>query len=311
MESIIQFQNVTRRFGKTVALNDFSLEVPRGVVCALLGANGAGKTTAIQVLLGLDRPQQGRSLVMGMESHRFSREIRQRIGYVADQPALYDWMTVEEIGWFTSGFYPWGFADEYSKNIQRLGLDPQKRIRDLSREMMSKVSLSLAISHQPDLLVMDEPTSGLDPLVRREFLESMVDMAGAGSTVFLSSHQVPEVERVADIVVILLDGRVAHTAYLDDLKSSVHEVVVTLPNPGAPHPQPRGDVLAQLAIGHEQLWMVRNFEPGPFVDACRNQGLPEPQIRQPHLEDILLAMLREYRKPVQNSNASETPLASR
>ena len=134
---------------------------------------------------------------------------RRRVGYVPDQPALYDWMTVEEAGWFVAGFYPLGFQRHYNELIEHFELPPDRKIKELSKGMRAKVSLSLAMGHKPELLILDEPTSGLDPLVRREFLESMVDIAGQGRTVLLASHQIAEVERVADVVAIVRDGKLA------------------------------------------------------------------------------------------------------
>ena len=203
MEPIIRFKNVTKRFGKQTAVDNISYEVPRGVVFALLGENGAGKTTSIRTLLGLESPTSGTAEVLGLDSSKQGIEIRRRIGYVPEQPALYDWMTVGEIGWFTAGFYDDGFLPKFYELAKQFELPLKKKIKSLSKGMKAKVSLSLAMAHTPDLLILDEPTSGLDTLVRRSFLESMVDIAADNRTVFLSSHQIPEVERVADIVAIV------------------------------------------------------------------------------------------------------------
>ncbi len=129
------------------------------------------------------------------------------MGYVPERPTLYEWMTVDEIGWFSAGFYGEGFLPEYARLAAEFALPGKKKISDLSKGMRAKVLLSLALANRPELLILDEPTSGLDAMVRREFLESMVDRAAAGKTVFLSSHQIAEVERVADIVAILRKGK--------------------------------------------------------------------------------------------------------
>ena len=132
-------------------------------------------------------------------------------------------MTVEEIGWFTAGFYGPGFLPEYAKLVAQFGLPPRKKLKTLSKGTHAKVVLSLALAHQPELLILDEPTSGLDAMVRREFLESMVDRAAGGQTVFLSSHQIAEVERVADIVAILRKGKLLLVEPLDELKAQVRK----------------------------------------------------------------------------------------
>ncbi len=296
MQPVLQLQRITKRYGQTVALNDVSLAVTPGTVCALLGANGAGKTTAIRTLLGFERPDSGLADVMGMNPERQPLEVRRRVGYVSDKPALYDWMTVEEIGWFTSGFYPTGFLAEYARCVARFGLSGKQKIKSLSKGGRAKVALSLSLAHKPQLLILDEPTSGLDPLVRREFLESMIDLAAEGRTVLLSSHQVSEVERVADVVAILLNGKLVCFERLEDLKRSVSEVVLQMPaERRQPFPMP-GRMLAQVPGRHEQLFMVRDLDQESLMEMCVQAQLPAAQVRHPGLEDILLAMLRETRQ---------------
>jgi ABC-2 type transport system ATP-binding protein len=307
MKPVVEIKNVTKRFGQTVALDDVSLQIPTGVVCAVLGANGAGKSTAIRVLLGLDDPDSGSTEVLGMNSRTHALEIRGRVGYVADQPPLYDWMTVNEIGWFAAGFYPAGFQAEFDQLIRKFDLHGSQKISALSKGMRAKVALSLAMAHRPELLILDEPTSGLDPLVRLEFLESMIDVSAEGRTVLLSSHQVAEVERVADIVVILLNGRLLCVERLEELKRDTMEVVLSLPAADSVIPGMPGDVLAHVAFGHEHVWMVRNPDLDQLAETCHRQNLPEPQIRKPNLEDILLAMLREYRREAIGEKKTAAP----
>lgn len=293
MTPAFSLRNVSKRFGSTVALDNVSLDVPTGVVCAVLGANGAGKSTAIRTLLGLETPDQGSSEVLGMNSRSHGLEIRQRVGYVAEKPALYDWMTVAEIGWFAAGFYPTGYQATYSGYIQRFGLDPDQKIKNLSKGTRAKVALSLSLSHQPELLILDEPTSGLDPLVRREFLESMVDVAAAGRTVLLCSHQVAEVERVADVVAILLNGKLVAFERLDELKQHTSEVVISLPTLDAKPPEVPGRILAHAPFGADHLFMVRDLDEDKLESAC--QDVAPYRVRHPNLEDILLALLRQSR----------------
>lgn len=308
MQPALALRHVHKRFGRTVALDGVSLEVPTGVVCAVLGANGAGKTTAIRILLGLEHPDAGEAEVLGMPSRTHSLEIRRRIGYVAEKPPLYDWMTVEEIGWFASGFYPTGYQATYAKSVQRFGLDAKQKIKNLSKGMRSKVALALALAHEPELLILDEPTSGLDPLVRREFLESMVGVAAEGRTVLLCSHQVAEVERVADVVAILIHGKLAAFERLEDLKRLTQEVVITLPTLEARPPQVPGTIIAHAPFGADHLFMVRDLDEEQLEVLCREAG--PYRVRTPNLEDILLAMLRESRQPVSGEGTPEGAAAN-
>lgn len=243
MTNAFEFSNVCKRFGKKVALDKVSISSGAGQVVALLGENGAGKTTALRILLGLTAPDSGHSEVLGLDSRQEGRSIRRLVGYVAEQPTLYDWMTVDEIGWFASGFYPKGYLSAYGVLVRNFNLPENRKLKALSKGMRAKVALALAMAHGPALLVLDEPTSGLDSMVRREFLESMVDVASSGRTVLLSSHQIAEVERVADVVAILREGRLVAVEDLDRLKRTVRELTITLHN-GAPEaPQVPGTVI--------------------------------------------------------------------
>ncbi|WP_437191709.1 ABC transporter ATP-binding protein [Planctomicrobium sp. SH527] len=293
MSSIVSMQHVSKRFHKTQALDDVSLEVPPGSVCALLGANGAGKTTAIRTLLGLEKPDSGRTEVLGMESVKYSREIRSRVGYVAEKPALYDWMTIAETGWFAAGFYPPGYQSSFEQYTRQFHLDPSHKISQLSKGTRSKVALALALAHQPALLILDEPTSGLDPLIRREFLESMVDVASQNRSVLLCSHQVNEVERVADLVAILIEGKLVCFERLDDLKRSTWEVTLTQTDSTAEVPAMPGTVIAHFPRGREHHLIVRDLDEQELSE-MKTAGLIAA-VRRPNLEDILLLLLRAKR----------------
>ena len=304
MNPVICLSGVSKRFGSVKALDDVSLQIQPGTVCAVLGANGAGKSTAIRLLLGFGTPDKGDIDVLQMNPKTHALEIRSRVGYVSDAPPLYEWMTVDEIGWFAAGFYPTGYQLEYSRLTKRFDLVGSQKIKTLSKGTRAKVALSLAMAHRPPLLIMDEPTSGLDPLVRREFLESMIDVAAEGRTVLLSSHQVGEVERVADDVIVLMNGRVVAHERLDDLKKSVTEVVLSLPSANTAPPAMPGNVVAHVVFGHEHVWLVRDLDAGRLSDLCRSHELPQAIIRKPSLEEILLTLLR------QNRNQQATELRS-
>jgi len=295
MNPVIRFTGVSKRFGSVSALDDVTLQIQPGTVCAVLGANGAGKSTAIRLLLGFESPDKGDIEVLEMNPKTHALEIRGRVGYVSDAPPLYEWMTVDEIGWFAAGFYPTGYQAEYDRLTKRFDLVGSQKIKGLSKGTRAKVALSLAMAHRPPLLIMDEPTSGLDPLVRREFLESMIDVAAEGRTVLLSSHQVGEVERVADDVIVLMNGRVVAHERLEDLKKSVTEVVLSLPAANSVPPILPGRVVAHVAFGHEHLCLVRDLDSDRLADLCRSQELPQPIVRKPSLEEILLTLLRQNR----------------
>jgi ABC-2 type transport system ATP-binding protein len=292
MPPVIRLHKLTKRFGAELALNEVSCEVPQGVVFALLGENGAGKTTAIRIMLGLAQADAGDAEVLGLRSAKQGIQIRQRVGYVAERPTLYDWMTVEQIGWFAAGFYGPGFLPEYVKLITQFALPPKKKLKSLSKGTRAKVALSLSLAHQPDLLILDEPTSGLDALVRREFLESMVDRASQNQTVFLSSHQIAEVERVADIVAILRKGKLLLVEPLDELKAKVQRLIVTLKDGATEMPAFGGHILSQRWQPRQGQVIVRGMTDGQLQMLRANEAVAAVEVCSTSLEDIFIAYMQ-------------------
>lgn len=321
METVIQFKNVTKAFGSHKAIDNVSFDVPRGVVFALLGENGAGKTTSIRTMLGLEHPTSGESSVLGMDSARSGLEIRRRIGYVPEQPALYEWMTVEEIGWFTAGFYPSGFQQHFLELAKSFELPLDRKIKKLSKGMRAKISLSLAMAHRPELLILDEPTSGLDTLVRRSFLESMVDVAADNRTVLLSSHQIPEVERVADIVAIMNRGKLLVCQPLEQLKSQLERWTIALADGASalPHfasselalPDLEDRILDRQQNGRQVQLTVMQPEPEWLWRLRDHPAVGEIEVHVPSLEEIFVTCLRQGDRVATRFRPSEvTPCAT-
>ncbi|MCA9212595.1 MAG: ABC transporter ATP-binding protein [Planctomycetales bacterium] len=302
-DPIIRLRNVSKRFGKTQALDQVSIEVPPGVVFALLGENGAGKTTMIRILLGLETPDAGTAEVLGLNSKADSLEIRRRIGYVAERPTLYDWMTVDQIGWFAAGFYAPGYLENYRSYIRQYELDPNQKLKNMSKGMKAKVGLSLAMSHNPSLLILDEPTSGLDTLVRREFLESMVDLTANGRSVFLSSHQIIEVERVADIVAIVRGGKILLIESLDELKKTSVEVTATL-QPGNLPFEIAGPVVHREVSGRQARILIRGHADDVRETMLQHPAVQSVDVATPSLEDIFIAYMKSESVPSFVSDAS-------
>lgn len=291
--AVIELDRVSKRFGKTLALNDVTLRVPPGVVFALLGENGAGKTTAIRTLLGLEKPDSGSAKVLGLNSKTDGIEIRRQIGNVPDAPKLYEWMKVSQIGWFAGGFYPEGFQEEFVRLAEEFELPLDQKIKALSKGGKAKVALALAMAHRPKLLILDEPTSGLDTLVRRKFLESIVDVAAAGRTVLLSSHQIPEVERVADYVAIINKGTVRLCDRLDSMKQHIERWVVTVADGNTQLPEFDSFVLTHEGQGQRrQQLVVRDPDPNALWQLRDLDGVIEVEVHTPSLEEIFVAYLK-------------------
>jgi ABC-2 type transport system ATP-binding protein len=304
LAEVIRVEGLVKRYRRQAAVDGLSLEVPEGAVFGLLGENGAGKTTTIQALLGLIRPDAGRLEVLGLDPSRQGLDVRRRVGYVPEAPVLYDWMTVSEIGWFAAGFHPdpqgstAGYRARYAELARSFELPAKRKIKALSKGMRAKVSLAVALASDPPLLILDEPTSGLDVLVRREFLESMVDLAGAGRSVLLSSHQIGEVERVASHVALLHQGRLILAEPLDELKARTFLLSVTFASRDHPEAPPEGrglDLIDASVAPRQARWLVR----APDRAACEAvRALPAVeglQVETPSLEEIYVGFMRARR----------------
>jgi len=228
----ILIEGFTKRYGRNTAVDDLSLSVPRGSVFGLLGRNGAGKSTTIKTLLNLVQPTAGRLTVLGHDSIAGSVALKQRVGYLPEQPDTYPWMTVEELLSFNAAFYDRWDGSLAADLMTRLELPRDRKLRTLSRGMQAKVGLMLALGSRPDLLILDDPTSGLDAVVRHEFLEAMIaNVQAEGGTVFFSTHLLHEMERIADEVAILHEGRLMVRDGLEKLKRNTRKLRAVYPGP--------------------------------------------------------------------------------
>ncbi len=221
---VIVMDRLTVRYRGKAALDGFSLRVPPGAVYALLGDNGAGKSTAMKVLTGQIRADAGAASIAGLDCWARAGVLRHQVGYVPDRPKLYDWMTITEIGWFAAGFYRPGFRERFDEWVGRLRIDPTKKLKDLSKGAYARVGLALALAPEPDVLLLDEPTSGLDLITRREFLASLVEFAAEGRTILISSHSIAELERAASHAAFVRGGKVFLSAPLDALRTRFRRV---------------------------------------------------------------------------------------
>ncbi|HVX13482.1 MAG TPA: ABC transporter ATP-binding protein [Pirellulales bacterium] len=223
----IVLNSVTKRFGQHEVLRDVSLEVMPGQTFAFLGRNGAGKTTTIRMLMSLLEPDDGLVRVLGLNPAKNEIEVRQRIGYLAEDQSMFGWMTVEELIRFAAPFYPtWdhALAGRYARQFD---LPLRTKIKRLSKGQNVRLGLLLALAHRPELVILDDPALGLDPIMRKEFNRDLVThLQGEGRTVFYSSHLLYEVEPVADAVAILDHGVIVKQATTECLRADVKRIVL-------------------------------------------------------------------------------------
>jgi ABC-2 type transport system ATP-binding protein len=218
-QTAIHTEGLTKHYGDVEALVDLDVDISAGEIFGFLGPNGAGKTTTIRTMLDEIRPTAGTATILGMDTHRQSVEIRKHIGYVPGDLAMYPNLTGRDtLTYFANlrGGVDWAYVDELA---ERLDADLGKKVGDLSSGNRQKVGLIQAFMNRPDVLIMDEPSSGLDPLMQREFQAMMREVASNGATIFLSSHTLSEVQRVADRVGIIRHGRLIALEGVTSLRS--------------------------------------------------------------------------------------------
>ena len=217
----IETTGLTKYYGDNPGIVDLDLGVEVGEIYGFIGPNGAGKTTTIRLLLNLLYPTRGSGSVLGMDIVEDSLAIRERVGYLPGDLALYPSMTGREFLLFFSKLRGIDTAASTRRLADRFDLDLDRRIKEYSKGNRQKVGVVNAFMHEPELLVLDEPTAGLDPLMQQEFGELLTEVRGEGRTVFLSSHYLPEVERVADRVGIVRQGRLIDVDTLSGFRSKV------------------------------------------------------------------------------------------
>ncbi|HTW84608.1 MAG TPA: ABC transporter ATP-binding protein [Candidatus Sulfotelmatobacter sp.] len=221
---MIAVRGLTKRYGGVLAADDVSLDVPAGSVCGLLGRNGAGKTTTFRCLLGFTTPDSGEVRLDGkpLTPHTF-----EHLGYVPERPALYGWLTVAQHLEFARRTQPRYDAAFASELLATFRLDPKKKAKKLSKGQQTALSLIVALSTRPNILILDEPASGLDPVMQRVVLDLFVDAATSGAAILLSSHQIGQVDRAADRIAIMRDGKIVVAGELDDLREASRVVEAT------------------------------------------------------------------------------------
>ena len=225
MVSAISCSNLFKNYGPKKVLQGVNLEVPAGTIFALLGTNGAGKTTLIRSLLGLIPKTSGDIKVLGAEPYRIGPQLRQRIGYVSEEQGLYGWMTVSAMVKFCKALYESWDDGLVNKYLERFQLDPQSKIKTLSKGQTVKLALILALAPQPDLLILDEPMNGLDPLAQYEFLQVVLkDFNLEGRTIFFSTHILADVQSTAHQAAILHNGKIQKVGPINEIRKGIAKI---------------------------------------------------------------------------------------
>jgi ABC-2 type transport system ATP-binding protein len=287
----IDARDLTKRFGKTEALAGLTMRVPQGSVYALLGRNGAGKSTFIQMLLGLLEPTKGDLRVLGLNPMRDGERLRRRIGYIPERLPMYDWMDVGQILRFVAAQYPTWSADEERHYLERFRIPMDRKVGELSRGQRALLSLVLALGHRPELILLDECTSGMDAIARNEFDRSVIDaLHESGRTILFASHQIRELERLCDWVGIIDHGRLLLEMPVDEIKAAVRTIRVRGPEEALERLSGE-QILARRRLGREWLFTVASLPGLPALTLPDGASIVEEIDLS--LEEIFIALLNE------------------
>ena len=237
MSDVLTTHNLSKRYRKLVALDKLSLAVPEGSVYALLGANGAGKTTALKLMMNLHPATSGEASVLGIDSRQLQGRHFEQIGYVSENQDQPGWMTLSYLLRYLKPFYPTWDDARASELVTQFRLPLDRPIKHFSRGMQMKASLASSLAYHPKLLVLDEPFSGLDPLTREELIEALLECA-PGTSIVVSSHDLADIESFASHIGYLDTGRLEFGEELASLSARFREIEVTLDEPALPAPWP-------------------------------------------------------------------------
>jgi len=289
-QAVIEIKNLHRRFGKLDAVNGLNLRVRPGRCFGFLGRNGAGKTTTIKCLLNLLRPTAGSVSMFGLDPQRDEVAVKSRIAYVPDAVAFYPWMSVRETLYYLASFRKHWNREVEADLLRRFDLDPAKKTSNLSKGQRTQLALIGAICPEPELLVLDEPTSGLDPIVRREFIETVIGAYQSGDperrTVFVSTHLIAEFEGLIDEFTIIEQGRELFSMEADGARDRFRKIRARFA--GAPPEVKLPGALAMKRSGRE-LEFLGNGNSGKLMEILRAQNPEELTCESLSLEEIFVA----------------------
>lgn len=289
-EWAILTENLAKRYGMLPAVNGLNLHVPKGSVYGFLGRNGAGKTTTIRLLMGLLRNTGGAARVLGMDCLSERASIAQQVGYVGEKKMLFESMTGKDLVRFNRAFFPKWSDELANRYAQRMELPMDCKFKKLSLGNRTKLCLLLAMAQGAELLILDEPTSGLDPVVTDELLRLLIeDFANEGRTIFLSSHHLSEVERIADWVGIIEGGKLRLEAKLDDIRAEYRRIQAT----GGNLPTTKNARVISAAVDGANYEYIVTQNAEEFTAGLRSQGATVLSVAPLNLGEVFLQLVRK------------------
>lgn len=289
----IHIENLSYAYGRAEAVHDLTLTVQPGRCYGLFGRNGAGKTTTMKCLLNLLRPQRGQVRLFGLDPARHEVEVKHRLAYVPDQVAFYPWMSVRETLDYLASFRAHWNRKTEQELLGRFRLDPAQRTGGLSKGQRTQVALIAAVCPETDLLVLDEPTSGLDPIVRREFIETVIGAYQEGNagnrTILVSTHLITEFEGLIDEFTIIDQGRPVLTLASDQARESYQKIRARFPQS-----PPELDLQSALRVRCDgrELELIANGAGAELLERLRQHNPEALTTESLTLEEIFVATLK-------------------
>ena len=295
-ENVIEASGLAKNYGAVEAVRGVDLAVPRGSIYGFLGRNGAGKTTTIKMLLGMVTPTGGDGRVLGRDIRDAEEgvEIRRRTGFVSEDKGLYDFMSVEQLVRFTRPFFPAWRKDLEEKYARAFDLPAHRKVKALSKGMRTKLALLVALARGAELLILDEPSEGLDPAMTEELLGVLAGLAASeGVTIFFSSHQIAEVEQIADRVCVINHGRVCVEGEIDALKESYRRVNLVYGEGSVPRASFRTPGVVRSKADGRWLTLLVSGNADRIAAEARADGALTADVLPVGLKEIFLETVKE------------------
>jgi len=285
--NIIDIQNLTKYYNKSRGIIDVTFSIKEGEIFGFIGPNGAGKSTTIRTLLNFIYPTSGSATIFGKDIVKASKEIRQEIGYLPSEVNYYDDMKVKDLLQYSAKYYKKDCSKQIADLSERLALDLNKKIEDLSFGNRKKVGIVQALLHEPKLIILDEPTSGLDPLMQNVFFDILLEEKEKGTTIFFSSHVLSEVQKLCDRVAIIKEGKLIKIESMENLSKS-HFKNVTIYFEKGNHFDIELDGIIQKSSDKKSLKLLYKGSSKALIEKLNELSFKDLLIEEPSLEEIFM-----------------------
>ncbi len=286
MKNILEIKNLTKYYGKTLAVKDLTLELKEGEIFGFIGPNGAGKSTTIRSVMNLINKTKGEVYFLGETLSKDNLKLKEQIGYLPSEVFLYEELTVKEMLDYHESFYKKDLSKKRKELVKKLKLDESKKIEDLSLGNQKKLGIVLAFMHEPKLLILDEPTSGLDPIMQQVFYDLLIEEKEKGTTIFYSTHILSEISKICDRVGIIKEGKLLKVESIKELQSKNLNIVTIKSNDIE-------DIIKKIKIDVEKLdentiKFKNTLSSDELIKLLSNYKIEKLLIEEPTLEDIFL-----------------------